>query len=165
MKSCSESAQELLAKVDDIRPTIEAYSAQAESERQLADEVYDELLDGGFFRTLVPKAFGGLELHPVDVCQIWESIARVDSATGWNLQISSAVATFTSWLEPEGLEEIFYVSPDVVFAGALGPPSPFASTVVGAFQDARRLPVAVIVLPGLRYPFWRLMTSRPISIH
>ena len=57
VKSCSESAQKLLAKVDDVRPTIEAYSAQAESDRHLADEVYDELLDGGFFRTLVPKAF------------------------------------------------------------------------------------------------------------
>lgn len=134
-------AQELITKVDHVRPVIEAFAAQSEAERQLADEIYDALLDAGFFRTLVPNTFGGLELHPVDAYQIWESIARIDSAAGWNLQISAAISTFTSWLSQEGLEEIFYSGPDVVFAGALSPPA-LAVRVEGGWRISGRLNIA-----------------------
>ena len=84
VRPISEATQSLIAKVEDVRPAIEDFTEQSESNRQLADEIYDALLDAGFFRALVPKAFGGLELHPVDAYRIWESIARVDSAAGWN---------------------------------------------------------------------------------
>lgn len=133
--------KEMLAKLDEIKPVIERHAIESESDRQLSDEIYDVLLDGGFFAALVPKAFGGQELHPVDALTIWEAVTHVDSAAGWNLQISSAVSTFTSWLSQEGLEEIFYGGPDVVFAGALNPPGP-AVRVEGGWRISGRLNIA-----------------------
>ena len=62
----SSAVEALLDAVEGVRPVIEAYAAETEAERALADPVYDAMLDAGLFRTLAPKAFGGLELHPTD---------------------------------------------------------------------------------------------------
>ena len=141
MRPVCSKAQELLDKVELVRPTIEEYSAESETRRKLADEIYDDLLDHGFFGTLVPEVYGGLELHPVDAYQVWEAISRIDSAAGWNLQISSAVSSFASWLSQEGLDEIFYAGPDIIFAGALTPPAP-AVRVEGGWRVSGRLNIA-----------------------
>jgi alkylation response protein AidB-like acyl-CoA dehydrogenase len=141
MRPFCDAAENLIATVDQVRSTIESYVVQSEAERQLADEIYDTLLDAGFFGALVPKSLGGLELHPVEAYRVWELLARIDSATGWNLQISSAVSTFTSWLSQEGLEEIFYTGPDVVLAGALAPPAT-AVRVPGGLRITGRLNIA-----------------------
>ena len=52
----------------------------------------DAMIDAGLFRMLAPKAFGGLEVHPVDAFKVVEAVARIDSAAAWNLNQSSAVA-------------------------------------------------------------------------
>ena len=141
MRPVCDAAQKLLKQVGAVQPVIEAYAEQSEADRQVAHEIYDALLDEGYFATLAPSAFGGLELHPTDAYLIWEAISRIDSSTGWNLQISSAVSSFTSWLPQEGLEEIFHEGPDVVFAGALANPGT-AVRVDGGWRVSGRLNIA-----------------------
>ncbi len=120
----SSAVEALLDAVEDVRPVIEECAAETEAERALADPVYDAMLDAGLFRTLAPKAFGGLELHPTDAYQVWEEVARIDSAAGWCLQISSAVSCFGRWLPKAGGEEIFERGPDTLFAGGFHPGGP-----------------------------------------
>ena len=62
------------------------------------------MLEAGLFGMLAPKAHGGLELHPVEVMRVWEAVARIDSAAGWNLVMNQAVAGFAAWL-PAGRGE------------------------------------------------------------
>ena len=81
------SSDTLLGEVERIGPILEESAAQAEAERALSDAAYDAMLDAGLFRTLAPRAFGGLELDPVEAYRVWEAVARIDSAAGWNLQI------------------------------------------------------------------------------
>ena len=50
------TADRLLGEVERIAPRVRAQAARAESERVLADEVYDAMVDAGLFRTLAPKA-------------------------------------------------------------------------------------------------------------
>ena len=114
----------LLEAVDRVRPIIEDHAAQSESQRALADPVYDAMLDEGLFRAWAPRVFGGLELHPVDAYQVWEAIARIDSAAAWCLQISSAISGFARWLPKGGGEEIFERGPDTIFAGGFFPAGP-----------------------------------------
>jgi alkylation response protein AidB-like acyl-CoA dehydrogenase len=64
----------------------------------LADASYDAMRAAGLFRMLVPRVFGGMELHLVEAYKVWEAVARIDSAAGWNLQISNAIAGFATWL-------------------------------------------------------------------
>jgi alkylation response protein AidB-like acyl-CoA dehydrogenase len=124
-KSSTRSATDgLLGEVERIRSTLEQCSPQAEAERALPDAAYDAMQGAGLFRMLAPKAFGGLELHPVEAYRVWESVARVDSVAAWNLQISSSIGGFAAWLPKEGGEEIYERGPDTIFAGGLFPPGP-----------------------------------------
>jgi alkylation response protein AidB-like acyl-CoA dehydrogenase len=116
--------EELLSAVDGIRPILEGNRAQAEAERALPDAAYDAMLDAGLFRMVVPRAFGGLELHPVDTFRVIEAVAQIDSTAAWNLNQSSAVGTLLGWLPDEGGAELFEGSPDTICAGGYFPPGP-----------------------------------------
>ncbi len=114
----------LLNEVERIRPLLEDYSEVAEAERRLPDPVYDAMIDAGLFRTFAPKAFGGLELHPVEHYRIIEAVARIDSAAAWNLNQSAAAGGFAPWMPKEGGEEVYAKGPDTIFAGGFFPPGP-----------------------------------------
>jgi alkylation response protein AidB-like acyl-CoA dehydrogenase len=124
LSSASSKLEALLDAVDRVRPVVEAYAEEAEAQRALADPVYDAMVDAGLFRTLAPKAFGGLELHPTEAYRVFEALARIDSAAAWCLQISAAIGGFARWLPKGGGEEVFERGPDTIFAGGIFPPGP-----------------------------------------
>ncbi len=86
-----------------------------------------------------PKALGGLEVDPMTVFRVLEEVARIDSAAGWNLQLSTAVDALGAWFPDDGAAEVFG-SPDARFAGGF---FPFRRAIVAdggiAFQDRRHL--------------------------
>src|SRR3954469_20397976 len=75
----------------------------------------------GLFAMLAPRAHGGLELHPVEAMQIWEAVARIDTAAAWNLVMNQAISAYAAWLPAEGARELFRDGPPTT-AGALHPP-------------------------------------------
>jgi alkylation response protein AidB-like acyl-CoA dehydrogenase len=133
------AADTLLSEVERIRPILEECGPQADAERVLPDAAYDAMIDAGFFRMLAPKAFGGLELHPVEAYRAVEAVARIDSAAAWNLNQSSAVATVAAWLPKEGGEELYERGPDTIFAGGFFPPGP-SVRVEGGWRVTARTP-------------------------
>jgi indole-3-acetate monooxygenase len=111
---------DLLLAVEDIRPLIEANSAEAEANRQLSAEVYDAMHHAGLFAMLAPKARGGFELHPVACMRVWEAVARIDTAAAWNLVMNQGIAAYAAWLPAEGVDTLFRDGVPTV-AGALFP--------------------------------------------
>jgi indole-3-acetate monooxygenase len=67
-----------------------------------------------------PRARGGLELHPVESMQVWEAIARIDSAAAWNLVMNQGIAAYAAWLPAEGADDLFSQGVPTI-AGALFP--------------------------------------------
>jgi len=114
----------LLQNVERIRAVLEEQAEFAEVERRLPDVVYDAMIDARLFRTLAPKAFEGLELHPVEHCRVVEAIARIDSAAAWNVNQTTVAAGFVPWMEERGGEEVYANGPDVIFSGGYFPPGP-----------------------------------------
>ncbi len=108
----------LLEQVARIRPIIEERSADGEEQRRLADPVYDAMIGAGLFRLTVPKALDGLELHPVETYRVWEAVARIDTAAGWNLALNSIAPVFVSMGSQQLADEVFAHGPDVVEAGS-----------------------------------------------
>ncbi len=117
-------ADALLREVERIRPVLEECAPQAEAERALPDPAYEAMIDAGLFRMVAPRAFGGLELHPVDVYEVVEAVARIDSAAAWNLNQSSGAAGVAPWLPKEGGEELYSRGPNTIFAGGFFPAGP-----------------------------------------
>jgi alkylation response protein AidB-like acyl-CoA dehydrogenase len=85
------SLSSLLDAVHQIEPVIRAHTADAERERRLTDAVADAMRAQGLNRMMRPRALGGLEADPITAFQVIEEISRIDSAAGWNLQLTSAV--------------------------------------------------------------------------
>ncbi len=147
----------LLHAVERIRPIIQTHAASAETNRQLARAVYDAMYEAGLFAMLAPKAHGGLELHPVEAMQVWESIARTDSAAAWNLVMNQAVAAYAAWLPAEGAQEIFKDGPTTV-AGALNPPAA-AIRVDGGWRITGQCPFG----SGCHHAKWLAMPAMAMA--
>jgi alkylation response protein AidB-like acyl-CoA dehydrogenase len=59
-------AARLLAAIDDLAPELAARAGEIESARRIPADITDRLRHMGFFRTLVPRSHGGLELSVPD---------------------------------------------------------------------------------------------------
>ncbi len=91
------TASDLIKKVLDLEPLISELSDEAETDRRLSGRVYQALYDAGLFGMVVPRAQGGLEFHPTETMEVWEAIARIDSAAAWNLVMTSTISLFAAW--------------------------------------------------------------------
>jgi alkylation response protein AidB-like acyl-CoA dehydrogenase len=111
----------LLEIVRQIHPLLRQHADGAERACQLADEVVDGMRERGLYRLWRPGAFGGLEVDPMSACRVFEEISRLDSAAGWNLQLSCAWDPLGAWFSDEGAREVFG-DPATVLAGAFFPP-------------------------------------------
>lgn len=137
--STTSTGAELLAAVEGIRPVIEKHGPEGEELRRLPDPIYDAMIGAGLFRMLIPKAYGGLELHPVEAYRVWEAVARIDAAAGWNLAISSGSLMAAGWLSAEAADEVFEGGPDTIGACAFFPPAA-GRRVEGGWRATGRLP-------------------------
>jgi alkylation response protein AidB-like acyl-CoA dehydrogenase len=132
--------QALLQAVERIRPVIEEHAESAEANRQLSDAVYEAMHRAGLFGMHAPKAHGGLELHPVEAMQVYEAVARIDSAAAWNLLMNQGISAYAAWLPAEGARELFREGPPTT-AGAFNPPAA-ATRVDGGWRITGRVPFA-----------------------
>lgn len=131
----------LLEAVERITPVLAKFGPVAEQDRRLSSPVYDAMLGAGLFRLPFPKAYGGMELHPLDAYKVWEAVARIDSAAAWNLVIGSVAVCFLPFLPEAAADEVFANGPDVVFAGASSTPVT-AQRVDGGWRLTGRVPFA-----------------------
>jgi alkylation response protein AidB-like acyl-CoA dehydrogenase len=147
------SLKTLFQRVEDITPVIRMHAPQAEIDRQLSGAVIDAMYDAGLFGMMLPKARGGLELHPVDTMRVIEAVARVDSAAAWNLEMSQTIAAYAAWMSPQGADELFKDGMPTV-AGALNPPAA-ARRVNGGWTITGQCPFA----SGCHHARWLAMPA------
>ena len=131
---------ELLDKIEEIRPVIEAGAPNAEADRKLSQEVFDAMYDAGLFGLLAPKAYGGFELPITEVMRVWETLTKIDSAAGWNLVMNQGLASFIAWLPDDGAGELMAGGPATV-AGGFFPPGT-ATRADGGWEVTSRVPFA-----------------------
>jgi len=106
----------LLQAARALRPRILAERDRIEAGRRLTDELARELASQGFFRLFLPKAYGGLDLAPMEGLEILEELARADASVAWCVWNGN-----THWiaaqLSPEAAR-IVHGDPDVVTANS-----------------------------------------------
>jgi alkylation response protein AidB-like acyl-CoA dehydrogenase len=112
---------QLMDAIPAIEPVLRSESEGAEQARRMSPKVMEALTAAGFFRTWVPKAYGGLEMDPLDALDVFERLAEIDPATGWVVSNSCFISTaFQSFPEPT-LRAIMS-NPAVLVAGSFVPP-------------------------------------------
>ena len=61
-----------------LAPLLKEAADEIEEQRQLPQRVVEALIDGGFFKLLIPRSLGGAELHPLTYVQVLEEIAKAE---------------------------------------------------------------------------------------
>ncbi len=113
----SEAATTFLETARAFRPQILAERDQIEAGRCLPEALTRELARAGFCRLFLPAAYGGLDLGPVEVLEVFEELGRADASVAWcvcNFNVNWA----THRLAPETAQEVF-ADPETVLANSL----------------------------------------------
>jgi indole-3-acetate monooxygenase len=90
-----------------LAPMLIDAADEIEEQRQLPERVVEALIEGGFFRLLLPRSLGGAELHPLTYVQVLEEIARAEPSTAWSLGQNSGCSMTAPYLDPAAAREIF----------------------------------------------------------
>jgi alkylation response protein AidB-like acyl-CoA dehydrogenase len=133
------TVESLLDSVKEIAPILRAHSEESEKARRLSRPAVDAMLKAGLYSLSRPKAAGGFELDPVSMFRVVEEVAREDSASGWNLQLSIAAHFLLAWLPEEGAAEILE-GPREVILGTSFTPKGQAIPVDGGYRVTGQWP-------------------------
>ena len=126
--------ESLLDAVEEIAPVLREHSARSEEQRCLAEPIVEAMTGVGLYRVWIPKIYGGMEADPITGLQMFEAVARIDSAAAWNLMLSAGGALFGQFF-PNGLDE-WFSKPKGIF---LNPPGK-AVPVDGGYRVTSRTP-------------------------
>jgi 3-hydroxy-9,10-secoandrosta-1,3,5(10)-triene-9,17-dione monooxygenase len=142
------TSEELVAKADALRPRLLEEQASTEERARYSEELHEIFREAGFYRLLVPRRFGGLEVDVPTFYRVMVSISRGCPSTGWMLTLGSGHALqIGSYWSEEAQAEIFgdghFVSPaSFAFQDALAEPVPGGYRVHGTWHFCSGAPFA-----------------------
>ena len=100
--------EELLSRALALRPLLLEQQAATEERTFFAPETHERFREAGFYRLLVPRRYGGLEVDLPTFYEVMISIARGCPSTGWQLCLSAGHALqLASYFEESAQDEIF----------------------------------------------------------
>lgn len=109
-----QSARDMRAELLEHAPTVEERTFYSEA-------IHDRFVELGFYRMLIPKAHGGLEVSLDTFYRVVVEIARADMSTAWCFTLSSNHALmFANWF-PEAIHEEVYAGGDFRAASMYAP--------------------------------------------
>jgi alkylation response protein AidB-like acyl-CoA dehydrogenase len=99
-----------------LAPVIAAAAGRIEATRELPPDLVTALHEARLWRMLLPRAYGGDEVSPVDYVQAIEEIAKADASAAWCIAQTSVCGTVSRNMKPEVAAEIFRNDPRGVLA-------------------------------------------------
>jgi len=103
----SAIAESITAEVDALVPRIAAAADDIERRRRIPDDLLDALHGAGLYRMLLPRRYGGGEVHPLAFMRTVQAIARADASTAWNIGQNAVCAIVAAYLEPAVAQNVF----------------------------------------------------------
>src|SRR5215510_7062243 len=94
----------ILEAAREFRPRILAEREHLEAGRRLPEELTRELARAGFFRLLLPAAYGGLDLTPMEAMEVYEELSRADASVAWCVWNGNAY-----WTAARLSSEVFFI--------------------------------------------------------
>lgn len=111
---------------------IKEHAPIAEQQKDITPAMLDMIYEQGWFRILVPKVYGGLQMSLPEVVQLEEAISMTDGSLGWVLTLCAGAGWFGGFLSPDFAKDIF-ANPKVCLAGS-GAATGTAEIVAGGYK-------------------------------
>lgn len=110
-----------LARAIELAPEISANAINFEKERCLSPDVVRLIKEAGLIQMAIPKEYGGLESHLIEILRVIEEISYADTSVGWCLMNYQTTAFLSALLQPHQANEIFNGPEYAVPAGVIAP--------------------------------------------
>jgi alkylation response protein AidB-like acyl-CoA dehydrogenase len=121
-----------------LRPVIHSYQEEIEREQRLPPTLVEQLQAAGFYRLVIPREIGGLQVDPLTYLRVVELASEGAGSVGWSLANNSIVQLITLGLPDEGVHEIYAYGADTVIAGTAVPGGGQAVPVAGGYRVSGR---------------------------
>ena len=128
------------AIVRSLSSQIREHADASEREGRLSEPLQKALTEAGLFRLLLPQAYDGLEVTPLQFIKAIEAAACHDGSVAWCLCQGNGCAMVSAYLQPEIATRIFAHDRKAVVAW--GPGKVEARAVDGGYRLAGRLAFA-----------------------
>jgi indole-3-acetate monooxygenase len=131
-------AQPLVRAAAALQPVLRRYHEEFEREQRLPPALVEELRAAGFYRMVIPRELGGLQVDPLTYLRVVELLAEGAGSVGWNVANNSIGQLVTLGLPDEGVHEIYGRGADTVIAGTAVPGGGQAVPVAGGYRVSGR---------------------------
>lgn len=117
---------------------ISAGAAEGREARQVPQNVVDAIEETGYFRTFLPKKYGGLETPPQDIFKAAVDMAERDMATSWIAGIIAVHAYQIALMDPKAADDVYGKSAETRVSSSYNPAGAKVETVDGGFNLSGR---------------------------
>src|SRR4051794_5478484 len=131
-------AEPLVQAAIALRPEVRRYHEQIEREQRLAPPLVEQLRAAGFYRMVIPRSLGGLQVDPLTYLRVVEVLAEGAGSVGWNVCNNSIGQLVTLGLPDDGVDEIYPRGNATVMAGTAVPGRGQGGAGGGGCRAARR---------------------------
>jgi alkylation response protein AidB-like acyl-CoA dehydrogenase len=112
-------AQPLVQAAAAMRPVLRGYQQEIEREQRLPRALVEQLRAAGFYRMVIPRALGGLQVDPLTYLRVVELLSEGVGSVGWNIANNSIGQLVTLGLPNEGVHEVHGAAPSVIAGTAV----------------------------------------------
>jgi indole-3-acetate monooxygenase len=131
-------AQPVVQAAAALQPTLRRYHDEIEREQRLSPALVEQLHAAGFYRMVIPRALGGLQVDPLTYLRVVELLAEGAGSVGWNVCNNSIGQLVTLGLPDEGVHEIYPPGHATVIAGTAVQGGGQAVPVAGGYRISGR---------------------------
>ncbi|HEX3992560.1 MAG TPA: acyl-CoA dehydrogenase family protein [Acetobacteraceae bacterium] len=110
-------AQPLVQAAIAMQPVIRACHDEIEREQRMPKALVEQMKEAGFYRMVIPRSLGGLQVDPLTYLRVAELLAQAAGSVGWNIANNGVGQLVTLGLPDEGVQEIHGQGMPSVMAG------------------------------------------------
>jgi len=123
-----------------LRSVIRGHHDELEREQRLPKALVERFHAAGFYKLVMPRALGGLQVDPLTYVRVVELLAEAAGSCGWNVANNSIGQFVTLGLADEGVREVYATGADTVIAGTAVMGGGRAVPVDGGYRVTGRWP-------------------------
>ena len=131
-------AQPLVREAAALQPVLRDYHEEIECEQRLPPALVGQLREAGFYKMVIPRTLGGLQVDTLTYLRVVELLAEGAGSVGWNLGNGGVGQLVTLGLPDDGVHEIYGKRADTIIAGTAVPGGGQAVSVAGGYRVTGR---------------------------
>ena len=111
-QTMAQDVPSLIRMIDELRPTLQANSAQGEQDRRVAQESIDALEKIGAFRVTQPQKYGGFQGTSQNHVDVASAVGRGDGGAAWVTALHNMAGWLTALLPEQAQDDVWAEDPN-----------------------------------------------------